>query len=75
LFRGSQAGWIAPLLLLNHQMLPLLSCSPASVCAVGQEMFYAGTTGAGPGDKIGGISLKQASDMARDYAGPHGFDP
>jgi len=74
-FGGSQAGWIAPLAASKSSDVAFIVLFSGPVCTVGQEMFYSGTTGAGPGDKVEGISLKQASDMARDYAGPHGFDP
>jgi len=74
-FGGSQAGWIAPLAASKSSDIAFMALFSGPVCTVGQEMFYSGTTGAGPGDKVEGISLKQASDMARDYAGPHGFDP
>jgi len=75
LFGGSQAGWIAPLAASKSSDIAFMALFSGPVCTVGQEMFYSGTTGTGPGDKVEGISLKQASDMARDYAGPHGFDP
>jgi len=75
IFGGSQAGWIAPLSASKSSDVAFIVLFSGPVCTVGQEMFYSGTTGAGPGDKVEGISLKQASDMARDYAGPHGFDP
>jgi len=74
-FGGSQAGWIAPLAASKSSDVAFIVLFSGPVCTVGQEMFYSGTTGAGPGDKVEGISLEQASDMARDYAGPHGFDP
>jgi len=74
-FGVSQAGWIAPLAASKSPDVAFIVLYSGPVCTVGQEMFYSGTTGAGPGDKVEGISLKQASDMARDYAGPHGFDP
>ncbi len=35
----------------------------------------AGQTGDDPGGKVDGSSLEVASDMARDYRGPHRFDP
>jgi len=75
LFGVSQGGWIAPLATSTSSDVAFIVLYSGPVCTVGQEMFYSGTTGAGPGDKVEGISLKQASDMARDYAGPHGFDP
>ena len=75
IFGGSQAGWIAPLAASKSSDVAFIVLFSGPVCTVGQEMFYSGTTGAGPGDKIEGISLEEASDMARDYAGPHGFDP
>ena len=75
LFGGSQAGWIVVLAASKSSDVAFIASFVGPVCTVGQEYFYSGTTGAGPGDKIEGISLKQASDMARDFAGPHGFDP
>ena len=42
---------------------------------IGQEIYYSQTTGDDPGEQVEGISLEQASNMARDYAGPHGFNP
>ena len=74
-FGLSQAGWIAPLAASKSSDVAFIVLFSGPVCTLGQEMFYSGTTGEGPGDKVEGISLKQASDMARDYAGPHGFDP
>jgi len=75
LFGVSQGGWIAPLAASKSSDIAFIVLYSGPVSTVGQEMFYSGTTGAGPGDKVEGISLKQASDMASDYAGPHGFDP
>ena len=45
------------------------------VCTVGQEIYYSQTTGDDPGGKVDSSSLEAVSNMARDYAGPHGFDP
>ena len=75
LFGLSQGGWIAPLAASKSSDVAFIVLYSGPVCTVGQEMYYSGTTGDDPGGKVEGISLKQASDMARDYEGPHGFDP
>jgi dienelactone hydrolase len=46
----------------------LLITHIASYLLVGQEIYYGDLT-------EGGTSLQEASDMARDYTEPHGFDP
>ncbi len=74
-FGISQAGWIAPLAASKSSDVAFIVLFSGPVCTLGQEIYYSGTTGDGPGDKVEGISLKQASDMARDYQGPHKFDP
>jgi len=43
-------------------------------CSIGQEIYYSDLV-EGDNRKVKEISLTDASDMARDYTGPHGFDP
>ena len=74
-FGVSQAGWIAPLAASKSSDVAFIVLFSGPICTVGQEIFYSRTTGDDPGDQVEGISLEQASNMARDYAGPHGFDP
>jgi len=64
----SQAGWIIPLAAskLPDVAFMIISSGPSST--VGQEIYYSDLTAEG-------MSLQEASDMARDYPGPHGFDP
>jgi dipeptidyl aminopeptidase/acylaminoacyl peptidase len=75
LFGVSQGGWIAPLAAKKSSFISFIALYSGPVSTVGQEMYYSGITGAGPGFKIKGISLKMASDKASDFSGPHGFDP
>ncbi len=49
-FGGSQAGWIAPLAASKSSDVAFIVLFSGPVCTVRQEMFYSGTTGAGPGD-------------------------
>jgi len=74
-FGVSQAGWITPLAASKSSDVAFIVLYSGPVCTVGQEIYYSQTTGDDPGDQLEGISLEQASNMARDYAGPHGFDP
>ncbi|MFC1982735.1 alpha/beta hydrolase family protein [Chloroflexota bacterium] len=74
-FGISQAGWIIPLAASKSLDIAFIVLYSGPVCTVGQEIYYSQTTGDDPGDQVEGISLEQASNMARDYAGPHGFDP
>jgi len=74
-FGVSQAGWIAPLAASKSSDVAFIVLYSGPICTVGQEIYYSRTTGDDPGDKVEGISLEQASDRARDYEGPHGFDP
>ena len=74
-FGISQAGWITPLAASKSLDVAFIVLYSGPVCTVGQEIYYSQTTGDDPGDQAEGISLEQASNMARDYAGPHGFDP
>ena len=74
-FGISQAGWIVPLAASKSSDIAFIVLYSGPVCTVGQEIYYSQTTGDDPGEQVEGISLEQASNMARDYAGPHGFDP
>ena len=74
-FGVSQAGWIAPLAASKSPDVAFFALYSGPVCTVGQEIYYSRTTGDDPGGTVDGSSLEQASDMARDYTGPHGFDP
>jgi len=74
-FGVSQAGWITLLAASKSSDVAFIVLYSGPICTVGQEIYYSQTTGDDPGDQVEGISLEQASNMARDYAGPHGFDP
>ena len=74
-FGISQAGWIIPIAASKSSDIAFITLYSGPVCTVGQEIYYSQTTGDDPGEQVEGISLEQASNMARDYAGPHGFDP
>lgn len=71
----SQGGWISPLAASKSPDVAFAIAFSGPTCSVGQEIYYSQLTGDDPGDQVEGISLEQASDMARDYTGPHGFEP
>lgn len=75
LFGISQGGWIAPLAASKSSDVAFMALYSGPVCTVGQEIYYSRTTGDAPGGTVDSSSLEQVSDMARDYEGPHGFDP
>jgi pimeloyl-ACP methyl ester carboxylesterase len=64
----SQAGWIIPLAASKSADVAFAISLSGPTCTLGQELYYSELTEEG-------ISLQEASDMARDYTGPHGFDP
>jgi len=64
----SQAGWIIPLAASKSPDVAFMIISSGPTSSVGQEIYYSDLTAAG-------TSLQEASDKARDYEGPHGFDP
>jgi len=64
----SQAGWIIPLAASKSPDVAFMIISSGPTSTVGQEIFYSDLTAEG-------TALHDASDMARDFAGPHGFDP
>ena len=64
----SQAGWIIPLAASKSPDVAFMIISSGPTCTVGQEIYSSELTEEG-------TSLQEASDMARDFAGPHGFDP
>ncbi len=64
----SQAGWIIPLAASKSPDIAFMVVSSGPTSTVGQEIYYSDLTAEG-------TPLQEASDMARDYAGPHGFDP
>jgi dipeptidyl aminopeptidase/acylaminoacyl peptidase len=64
----SQAGWIIPLAASKSPDVAFMIISSGPTSTVGQEIYYSDLTGEG-------ISVQEASDMTRDYPGPHGFDP
>jgi len=70
----SQGGWIAPLAASKSPNVAFAIAFSGPTCSVGQEIYYSDLVEDDKG-KGKGISLKEASDMARDYTGPHGFDP
>ena len=64
----SQAGWIIPAAASMSPDIAFMIISSGPTCTVGQEIYYS--------DLIAeGTSLQEASDKARAFAGPHGFDP
>jgi dipeptidyl aminopeptidase/acylaminoacyl peptidase len=75
LFGISQGGWIAPLAASKTSDVAFIVLYSGPVCTVGQEIYYSQTTGDDPGGKVEVRSLAESSDMARDFQGPHGFDP
>ncbi|MFC2072192.1 alpha/beta hydrolase family protein [Chloroflexota bacterium] len=75
LFGISQGGWIAPLAASKSSDVAFIVLYSGPVCTVGQEIYYSQTTGDDPGGKVEGRTLEEASDMAREFQGPHGFDP
>jgi dipeptidyl aminopeptidase/acylaminoacyl peptidase len=64
----SQGGWIAPLAASKSAVVAFAIALSGPACSVGQEIYYSDLT-------EGGTALQEASTMARDYAGPHGFVP
>jgi len=64
----SQAGWIIPLAVSKSPDVAFMIISSGPTTTVGQEIYYSDLTAEG-------TALQDASDMARDYPGPHGFDP
>jgi dipeptidyl aminopeptidase/acylaminoacyl peptidase len=70
----SQGGWIAPLAASKSPDVAFVIAFSGPTCSVGQEIYYSDLVEGDNGEATG-ISLAEASDMARDYAGPHGFDP
>ncbi|MFC2038751.1 alpha/beta hydrolase family protein [Chloroflexota bacterium] len=70
----SQAGWIIPLAASKSPDVAFVIVSSGPTCSVGQEIYYSSLVEVDQGTETG-ISLKEASDLARDYEGPHGFDP
>jgi len=70
----SQGGWIAPLAASKSADVAFAIVLSGPTCTVGQEIYYSDLVEDDEG-KEAAISLKEASDMTRDYTGPHGFDP
>ena len=70
----SQGGWIAPHAASKSPDVAFAIVFSGPTCSVGQEIYYSDPVEGDNGEATG-ISLKEASDMARDYTGPHGFDP
>jgi dienelactone hydrolase len=70
----SQAGWIIPLAASKSPDVAFMIISSGPVTTVGQEIYYSDLV-EGEEAESTEISLQEASDIARDYAGPHGFDP
>jgi len=70
----SQAGWIIPLAASKSPDVAFMVISSGPTCTVGQEIYYSELV-EGEAAETTEISLSEASDMARDYTGPHGFDP
>ncbi len=71
----SQGGWVAPLAASKSSDVAFMAMYSGPVCTVGQEIYYSQTTGDDPGGEVTDSSLEAASDMARDYQEPQGFDP
>jgi len=70
----SQAGWIIPLAASKSPDVAFMIISSGPTCTVGQEIYYSSLVEGDEGETTE-ISLTEASDMARDYTGPVGFDP
>ena len=70
----SQGGWIAPLAASKSPDIAFAIAVSGPTCTVGQEIYYSDLVEDDKG-KVKEISLAEASNMARDYTGPHGFDP
>jgi len=70
----SQGGWIAPHVASKSPDVAFAIAFSEPTYSVGQEIYYSDPVKGHNGEATG-ISLKQASDMARDYTRPHGFDP
>jgi hypothetical protein len=64
----SQAGWIIPLAASKSPDVAFMIISSGPTSTVGQEIYFSDLTEEGN-------ALQDASDLARDFAGPHGFDP
>jgi dipeptidyl aminopeptidase/acylaminoacyl peptidase len=64
----SQGGWIAPLAASKSSDVAFAISVSGPTASVGQEIYYSDLT-------EGGTLLGEASDMARDYTGPHGYVP
>jgi dipeptidyl aminopeptidase/acylaminoacyl peptidase len=70
----SQGGWVGPLAASKSPDVAFAIALSGPTCTLGQELYYSELLEGDNGDTAG-LSLKEASDMARDYPGPHGFDP
>jgi len=70
----SQGGWIAPHAASKSPDVAFVIALSGPTCSIGQEIYYSDLV-EGDNGEVTGISLKEASDMARDYTGLHGFDP
>ena len=70
----SQGGWIGPLAASKSTDVAFVLAFSGPACTVGQEIYYSDMVEGGKSEETE-ISLQEASDMARDYQGPHGFDP
>jgi dipeptidyl aminopeptidase/acylaminoacyl peptidase len=70
----SQAGWIIPLAASKSPDVAFMIISSGPTSTVGQEIYYSDLV-EGDNAETTEISLAEASDMARDYTGPVGFDP
>ncbi|MFC1953063.1 alpha/beta hydrolase family protein, partial [Chloroflexota bacterium] len=70
----SQGGWIAPHAASKSPDVAFVIALSGPTCSVGQEIYYSDLV-EGDNGKAKGISLQEASDMARGFTGPHGFIP
>ena len=70
----SQGGWIAPLAASKSPDVAFAIALSGTTCTIGQEIYYSDLV-EHDNEEAKGISLTEASDMARDYTGPPGFDP
>jgi len=70
----SQAGWIIPLAASKSPYVAFMIISSGPTVTVGQEIYYSDLVEVDEG-KTTEFSLQEASDMARNYDGPPGFDP
>jgi dipeptidyl aminopeptidase/acylaminoacyl peptidase len=71
---ASQAGWIIPLAASKSKDVAFIVLLVGPTVSVGEEMYYSEWTGDDRGS-ASQITIEEASEKTREYAGEHGFDP